>query len=170
MARGLRITEQELSKLQNARMGKQKAGKMTTNALTRAVLGFLDAHNVSASRTNTMGVFDIKKAGKKLHELFRQKFFNGQLPTIKEVENVLRGSYRRSHERIGKPDISGHHKKFGFAVYVEIKTGYDSLGPEQIWFLREAKRAGCIAIEARDFDDFMEEYERQFTELTNKFK
>lgn len=63
----------------------------------------------------------------------------------------------------GKPDISGYHKKTGIAVYVEVKTGKDKLSPEQIWSLKQARQAGCIAIEARNYEQFVLEFERQLT-------
>lgn len=148
-----RWSENDLAKLKNT---KRVAGKMvglSTNAMTVAILRFLETQGVEASRTNTVGIFDIKKAA----DLLAGK----KLGSSKEVEELLRGCYRKSHETKGKPDISGYHRKLGLGVFVEIKTGPDKLSPEQIWYLQSARKAGCIAIEARNFEQFVLEYERQ---------
>lgn len=159
---GARWTEAELAKLQNAKRGAKKEKGWTTNALTRAILTFLETQGVDAGRTNTVGIFDQKTAVKKLLESLKLWIAQKRFPTESEITAILRKCYRKSHEQKGKPDISGHHRKLGVAVYVEVKTGQDSLSIYQLFFLREARKAGCIAIEARDFDSFVEEYERQF--------
>ena len=92
----MRMTSAELAKLQNT---KRVAGTMTglsTNGLTRAILLFLATQNVDASRTNTMGVFDIKKAAALLA--------GKQIHSAAEAEKLLRSCYRKSHEMKGKAD------------------------------------------------------------------
>lgn len=46
----------------------------------------------------------------------------------------------------GAADITGYCKKSGVRVECEVKTKTDRLSNEQIEFLSEAKKAGCITL------------------------
>lgn len=55
----------------------------------------------------------------------------------------------------GVPDILGFNKKTGQFVCIEVKVGKDKLTAEQMDFLKEARAAGCMALEARSVDDLL---------------
>jgi hypothetical protein len=101
-----------------------------------------------------MGVFDLKQALAKIHELV---MFNQikRLPTladfIKEnirLINALKKSYRTSSEELGKSDILGY-TKHGVFIAVEVKAKGDQLdkdgGYNQENFLKEVGQKGGIA-------------------------
>lgn len=72
------------------------------------------------------------------------------------VYSVKRGTFLKNpNHLLGVPDIIGHSKVTGQAIYVEIKTGRDKLSEAQILFIREAKNAGCAAYVVRDLDDLI---------------
>lgn len=139
---------------------------MSTSGLTRAIILFLETQSIEADRNNTVGIFDIRKAAAVIYS-----WLKSHAPmTMQSIEKGLRACYRTSHDRKGKPDICGHHKRLGIAVYVEVKTGRDKLSPEQLYYLQSARAAGCIAIEARDYEGFVLEYERQFNQVFEGLK
>lgn len=138
----------------NGRLAPRGKG-ISANGLTKFVLSFLESQGVEAWRDNTMGVFDTMRAAKMVFEWLA----SGRKLSMGEVKAGLRRCYRKSHERIGKPDISGFHRRMGgLAVYVEIKVGKDELSPEQKHFLDTARRAGAIALVARNEDQFLQEW------------
>ena len=101
-----------------------------TNATTKAILIYLNTSGFKAWRTYNGGVYDLKR-----------KSFRKNPSTL-----------------LGIPDICGYNKKTGISIFVEIKTGKDRLSYEQDIFLVEAKKAGCIAIVAKNFDHFLEQF------------
>lgn len=52
--------------------------------------------------------------------------------------------------RLGLSDILGFYRYGGQIVAVEVKTGKDTLSPEQIEYLADVDRAGGFAYECRD--------------------
>lgn len=164
-----RWTEDDLERLEASRTVMALAGKngrlaprgvkVTANGLTKFVLSFLEAQGVEAWRDNTGGVFDLYKAADLVLGWIRS---GGKGMTIKEVRQGLKSCYRKSHERIGKPDVAGYSKRMGGrAVFVEVKVGKDELSPEQRLFLEQARRAGCIALVARSEDQFIEDWRKE---------
>lgn len=159
---GARWTDADLAKLKNATRAVRASPKVTANGLTRFVLNFLEVQGVEASRVNTMGVFDIKRAA----DLVVRWLNSGARLSLAEVLKGLKSCYRKSHERRGMPDVCGYHRKLGgVAVFVEVKVGRDELSPEQKFFLSQAKRAGAIALVARNEDQFVKDWAAEIARL-----
>lgn len=101
---------------------------MKTNDLTRQIIYLLKMSGYHAWRNNNGAVFDPKK------RVFR-----------KNPSTLL-----------GVPDILAFNKTTGKFLCVEVKgTKSDKLSKEQVEFIEIAKKAGCIAIEARNIDDVL---------------
>jgi len=124
------------------------------NAITKAIIDQINLQGCKAFRVNTMGVFDLKTALAKIHELV---MFNQikRLPKLSDFikENTrlieaLKKSYRTSSEELGKSDIIGY-TKHGVFIAVEIKAKGDQLdkdgGFNQENFLKEVGQKGGIA-------------------------
>lgn len=152
---GARWSGADLAKLKNAQRTVRASPKVTANGLTRFVLSFLETQGVEASRVNTMGVFDITRAA----GLVVRWLTSGTRLSLAEVKKGLQGCYRKSHERRGMPDVCGYHRKLrGVAVFVEVKVGRDELSPEQSFYLSQARRAGAIALVARNEEQFVNDW------------
>lgn len=139
--------------------GRYKQG--SANELTKSIITWLQWNGYSAWRNNTMGVFDSKLAVQLILDLVKVCIKLRKLPNKKEIQAVLKRCYRKSHERKGVSDVLGFNKKTGRFIAVEVKFGRDRLSPQQEAFLNEVRKAGGIAIEARDMDGFLSEIERQ---------
>lgn len=63
---------------------------------------------------------------------------------------------RRFNGTLGIPDITGFQKVTGRALYIEVKSGSDTLSPEQELFLNEALENNCIALAAWTFQQATE--------------
>jgi hypothetical protein len=50
----------------------------------------------------------------------------------------------------GAPDVQGHNRRTGIALYCEIKAIGDKLSQDQINFLSEATDSGCITLIATE--------------------
>jgi hypothetical protein len=124
------------------------------NAITKAVIDQINLQGGKAFRVNTMGIFDLKLALTKIHELV---MFNQikRLPKLADFikENTrlidsLKKSYRTSSEELGKSDILGY-TKHGVFIAVEIKAKGDKLdkdgGFNQENFLKEVGQKGGIS-------------------------
>ena len=96
--------------------GKNGKPKASANDITTAAILWLNLNGFKAYRNNNGAVYDPKK------QCFRKN------------KNLLKGI----------PDICGFHKATGKALYIEVKAGKDKLRPEQIQFLQEAEKGGCI--------------------------
>lgn len=113
-------------------IGRQKRDKQAfldkkpkTNDFTKSVVDLLTLKGFKVWRNNNGAVYDVKK------KCFR----------------------KNSVAQLGVSDVIGYQKKTGRAIFVEIKTGSDSLSDEQREFLIEALNNGCIAFECRHIDD-----------------
>ncbi|WP_448529177.1 VRR-NUC domain-containing protein [Raineya sp.] len=104
----------------------------TSAETTKAIILYLNAFGCVAWRQNNAGVWDAKK------QCYRKNQFS----------------------RRGIPDIVGYRKSDGKAIFVEVKSGKDRLSAEQKEFLREARENNCIAIVAKNFDDFEEQWKK----------
>ena len=51
--------------------------------------------------------------------------------------------------------IRGVFSGFAIPLYIEIKTGKDKLRPEQIGFIEQAKKFGCVVLITKDGEDFL---------------
>lgn len=98
-----------------------------TNATTKACINYLHLLGFKVWRNNNGAVYSVKRGA-----------------FLKNPNHLL-----------GVPDIIGHSKVTGQAVYVEIKTGKDKLSEAQILFIKEAKNAGCAAYVVKDVDDLI---------------
>jgi hypothetical protein len=108
------------------------------NCLTGAIIEFLKLSGIEAWRNNTYGLYDQKTGG-----------------------------YRRlQYQQKGVSDIIGFFKsgpRKGQFIGIEVKVNKDVLSTEQGYFLDKLNEAGCIAIVARDFNQFLS----QFTKLNS---
>jgi len=68
------------------------------------------------------------------------------------VKMASGGTFRTGTPK-GYPDISGHRKSDGKAVYIECKLAYNKPSPEQLEFIAEAKADGAIAGVCRSVDE-----------------
>ena len=99
-----------------------------TNALTQAIVGYLNLNGFIAWRQNTVGVFDRKK-------------------------NTFR---KNPNQKTGIPDIIGYRKSDAVFIGIEIKTGSDTLSNVQLIFLQTLKQAGGIALVVSSLDEFLQ--------------
>lgn len=60
--------------------------------------------------------------------------------------------------------LPGHGGVLGVPLCIEVKTGTDSLRPEQVGFLTNAARMGAITMVVKDFQDFL----NQWNKIINK--
>lgn len=103
------------------------------NDLTKQLIYLLRVSGYRAWRNNNTGLYDPVK------KVFRKN------PAMEK----------------GIPDVLGFHKKTGQFVCIEVKAGKDKLTPEQTEFILEARRAGCLAFEARSIDDLINRINNQ---------
>ena len=54
---------------------------------------------------------------------------------------------------VGGPDILGHTRHNGIALYVEAKAKGGKRSPEQMQFAEKANQSGCIYVLAESIDD-----------------
>ena len=94
-----------------------------------------------------MGVFDLEIALQKIHKLGAIRFF----PIFEDFKNqnkdlidALKKSYRKTHETIGRSDITGMTSRGKYLV-IEIKGEKDTLTIAQMNYLLEVKNKGGVA-------------------------
>jgi hypothetical protein len=120
----------------------------SANALTKCVVSFINMSGGFAERINTMGVYQ-------------------QAKTVKDVDGKMRtigkGKYIPGGSTKGSADISATIK--GRAVKIEIKYGKDRMSESQKEYQENTERAGGIYYIARDFDSFIEWYDKLISEL-----
>lgn len=147
---------QEMSSAEFKRYIQKKHAKKTpskgANQLTATILHFLNLNDCVAWRNNTMGVFDQNLATKNILCL-KQTNKN-------TIRGALKKSYRKSHERKGVSDIIGFEKKTGRFIAVEVKHGKDQLSIYQTDFLRQVKKGGGMAIVAKTYDQFINDFQK----------
>ena len=103
------------------------------NALTKSIVTFLNLSGWKVWRQNNVGIYD---------------------PKIKK--------YRKNPNNLkGIADIIGFNKDTAQFIAIEIKIGKDKLSIHQRNFLQELTDSGGIAIVAKSFDQFKEEYKRK---------
>lgn len=108
--------------------------KSPTNELTASIIRYLCLNGCDAWRNNNGAVYDAK----------------------------IKGHRRNPTARKGIPDVLGYLRNGGRLIAIEVKgTAKDELSREQEMFLRNASMAGCIAFEARNFDQFVEEFSKR---------
>ena len=109
----------------------------TANGLTRAICDYINYHGYQAERINTMGTAREKKttAGK-----------------------VIGVTWTKGTSTAGSADISATIK--GRSVKIEVKIGKDRQSDAQKRYQENIERAGGTYIIAKDFDSFVEWYEK----------
>jgi hypothetical protein len=111
-----------------------------TNRITTAIVRHLNYAGYKAWRQNNGAVYDPAR------QLFR----------------------KNPNHLLGVPDIIGYCKSTGKFICVEVKKGKDRLSDEQALFLKEASMAGCIAMVAKSYDDFVTKFNRQNGDSDNQ--
>ena len=53
----------------------------------------------------------------------------------------------------GFPDLFGYRKSDGRIIFIEVKTAKGRIRPEQVKFLEQVKKDGCLAGVARSVAD-----------------
>lgn len=119
-----------------------------TNDTTRNVLKRLFDLGVPAWRHNVLPV-PISRAGTVVG------FRPGGKSGISDIVGYLPA---------GLFTVRGEQCRHAVPLYIEVKTGKDRLRPEQIGFLDQATRYGCVVMVIKDFNDF----ERQWNDLIRK--
>lgn len=112
---------------------KQKK-KSPTNETTRRILNFLLDNGVFAWRHNVLPV-PLPGGG----------FRPGSKSGIPDIIGIL-------------PALGGNNRCAGRFLGAEIKTGKDSLRPEQEGFHFTARKLGAVIFVVKDFDDFLEQW------------
>ena len=112
-------------------------GTLTAEEITRAILGYLEAHGFTAWAQPNRGEYDPKTG--KWHP--------------------------HPNSRRGVPDILGFRRSDAVFLGVEVKAGTDRIRPEQTKFLNELKAAGGLAFIAYDYAGFVASFERRHLHL-----
>ena len=109
----------------------------TANGLTKAICDYINYHGYQAERINTMGTAREKKttAGK-----------------------VIGVTWTKGTITAGSADISATIK--GRSVKIEVKIGKDRQSEAQKRYQENIEKAGGTYIIAKDFDSFVEWYEK----------
>jgi hypothetical protein len=109
----------------------------TANGLTRAICDYINYNGYQAERINTMGTAREKKttAGK-----------------------VIGVTWTKGTSTAGSADISATIK--GRSVKIEVKIGKDRQSDAQKRYQENIEKAGGTYIIAKNFDDFVEWYEK----------
>ena len=119
-----------------------RANQMALNAINTANL-----QGCNVSRSNTVGIFDQKVATEKLW-----KIVQSPKATRADIQKALQESYRKSHERLGKSDITGFDP-FGRFMAIEIKWGKDELSIYQNQYLKEVADKTGLAFVISQYPD-----------------
>jgi hypothetical protein len=102
--------------------------KTQTNETTRKIIAYLFKQGVFAWRQETGGIYDKSR-------------------------NIY-----RTAAKTGVSDILACLPSNGTLLAIEVKTGTDRLRDEQIGFLENVRRMGGLAIVAKDFEDFLNQW------------
>ena len=157
-----RIEKEKINKLsfkeQNQIRTAQKVEANSTNALTKQIILFLKQEGFMVWRNNTVGIFDVKVAAKKLLSFFYVLSKGQRKPTIKDFISILSNCYRKSHDRVGVSDIIGFHKKDGTFIAVEVKFGKDKMSIEQELFFQDLSKSKALGFVARSYGGFVKEF------------
>ena len=120
----------------------------SANGLTKCIVSFINMSGGYAERINTMGVYR-------------------QAKTVKDVDGITRtigkGKYIPGGSTKGSADISATIK--GRAVKIEVEYNKDRMSEAQKEYQQNTERAGGIYYIAKDFDSFIEWYDKLISEL-----
>lgn len=113
----------------------------TANGLTKAITSFIKLNGFQAERINTMGVAREKK---------------------RTDGKVIGITWTKSTSTKGSADISATIR--GRSVKIEVKVGNDVQSPAQKKYQDDIERAGGVYLIARDFDSFVEWFDKYVQE------
>lgn len=136
-------------------------GYRNANDLTNRIVDYLNLSGFAVWRNNTGVVFDVRAAAKKILQMINALLISRKQPGLKQVEGVLRKSFRKGSGEPGESDIFGIEKATGKFVAIEVKFGKDDIKPDQKIFLRRISKNGGHAIVARSLSDVIDYFERQ---------
>jgi hypothetical protein len=123
---------------------KDKFTDKTANGLTKAIVTFINLAGGQAERISSMGrVIDGRKV---VTNVLGQTGLIGSQTYIKGTSTN------------GTADISSIIK--GKSVKIEVKIGRDKMSPAQIEYKANVERAGGVYIIAKDWQGFIEEYNK----------
>lgn len=108
-----------------------------TNRTTTAILSFLFESGVYAYRQNSTGIPDVRKG------IFRPAAKVG----LPDIVGIL-------------PDTGDYYGCKGTYLGVEVKTGKDTLRPEQLGTHENIKRMGGIVLVVKDYEDFINQWNK----------
>lgn len=108
-------------------------GHLKADEITKAILGYLQAHSFSVWAQPNRGEYDPKTERWRPHP----------------------------NARRGVPDIIGFRLRDALFIGVEVKAGTDRLRDEQRMFLDQLKASGGLAFVAFDFAGFVQSFERR---------
>lgn len=118
-------------------LAKTKWSDSSANALTKAVMGFINLSGYQAERINTTGMW---RQGAKLK--------------VGEGTRQMPGKWTKGTGTKGSADISATIN--GRSVKIEIKYGKDIQSDDQIRYQEMIEKAGGIYIIVKNFDDFIQ--------------
>ena len=123
---------------------KDKFTDKTANGLTKAIVTFINLAGGQAERISSSGrVIDGRKVVTNV--LGQQGIIGSQ-------------TYIKGTSTNGTADISSIIK--GKSVKIEVKIGRDKMSPAQIEYKANVERAGGVYIIAKDWQGFIEEYNK----------
>jgi hypothetical protein len=113
----------------------------TANGLTRAICDYINYHGYQAERINTMGVARENK---------------------RTDGKVIGVTWTKGTTTAGSADISATIR--GRSVKIEVKVGKDRQSEAQKRYQESIERAGGVYLIARDFDSFVEWFDKYVQE------
>lgn len=120
---------------------KKKWDDKTANGLTKAITSFIQFNGYQAERINTMGVARENK---------------------RTDGKVIGVTWTKGTTTAGSADISATIR--GRSVKIEIKVGKDRQSDAQKRYQESIERAGGVYLIARDFDSFVEWFDKYVQE------
>jgi hypothetical protein len=120
---------------------KKKWDDKTANGLTKAITSFIQFNGYQAERINTMGVARENK---------------------RTDGKVIGVTWTKGTSTAGSADISATIR--GRSVKIEVKVGKDRQSDAQKRYQETIERAGGVYLIARDFDSFVEWFDKYVQE------
>ena len=120
---------------------KKKWDDKTANGLTKAITSFIQFNGYQAERINTMGVARENK---------------------RTDGKVIGVTWTKGTTTAGSADISATIR--GRSVKIEVKVGKDRQSEAQKRYQETIERAGGVYLIARDFDSFVEWFDKYVQE------
>ena len=120
---------------------KKKWDDKTANGLTKAITSFIQFNGYQAERINTMGVARENK---------------------RTDGKVIGVTWTKGTTTAGSADISATIR--GRSVKIEVKVGKDRQSEAQKRYQESIERAGGVYLIARDFDSFVEWFDKYVQE------